>query len=316
MKTTAHPASNGAHAGMAGPARAGQRGYALLGLLLALSVISIYLVSSVVPNVKMSVQRSKEEELIYRGNQMAKAIARYYGGRALRPLQLQVPPPYGYLTELKKLRDGVTLGVQEVRFARTTEMIDPMTGVEWEPVRARDPRINRVLQAYAAETGAIIPQSYLLLAGPPPKIQRIKGLGSDSGAGTTGEPGTQPGQPGVTPPNGVAVVRPPGNHSEDLDDDDDDDDDDANDPLGHLFKSDSFSSSSAPGKSTVPIIGVAPKLKGKGVRTLYGLEYYEEWVFIYVPPAGQGFGQGSPGVQPVQPNQPGQPGGGGLKTSP
>jgi hypothetical protein len=315
MKMIVHPDSNRSHTGTCSPARDGsQRGYALLGLLLALSVISIYLVSSVVPNVKMTVQRSKEEELIYRGNQMAKAIARYYGGRALRPLQLQVPPPYGYLTELKKLRDGVTLGVQEVKFARATELIDPMTGVEWEPVRARDPRINRVLQAFAAETGAIIPQTYLLLAGPPPKIQHIKGSGLDSENNTNGQPQSQPGQPGGATPGGVAVVRPPANHSEDLDDDDDDDDDEANDPLGHLFKSDSFSSS-APGKSTVPIIGVAPKLKGKAIHTLYGLEYYEEWVFLYIPLNPQGFGQGNNGIQPIQPNQPNQPGGG-LKTSP
>ena len=120
MKTTTHPASTELHTGACRPARGGERGYALLGLLLALSVIALYLVSSVVPNVKMDVQRSKEAELIYRGNQIAKAIARYYGGRVLRPLQLRVPPPYGFLTELKKLRDGVTLGVQEVKFARAS----------------------------------------------------------------------------------------------------------------------------------------------------------------------------------------------------
>src|SRR5690349_17743837 len=146
---------------------AGERGYALLSLLLALSIISIYLVSSVVPNVKLSVQRVKEQEMIYRGNQMAKAIARYYGNGRVMALNMLGPPQYGYLTELKKLRDGVTLGVREIKFARYSEMIDPMTGVEWEPVRLRDPRINAVLQAYAAETGAIISPQYLLMAGAP-----------------------------------------------------------------------------------------------------------------------------------------------------
>src|SRR5262249_46613543 len=131
-------------------ARGGERGYALLGLLLTLSIIGMYLVSSVVPNVKVSVQRDKEAELIYRGNQMAKAIARYYGVGRLQAIQLQVPPPYGYLTELKNLRDGVTIGVREVKFSRASGIIDPMTGEEWEVVRARDPRINPVLQAYAA----------------------------------------------------------------------------------------------------------------------------------------------------------------------
>jgi type II secretory pathway pseudopilin PulG len=297
MKTTTHMASTNRRTGTRRTAH-GQRGYALLGLLLALSVISLFLVSSVVPNVKMQVQRSKETELIYRGNQMARAIARYYGGRVLRPLQLQVPPPYGYLTELKKLRDGVTLGVQEIRFARASELIDPMTGVEWEPVRARDPRINAVLQAYSAETGAIIPLSYLLLAGPPAKTHKI------NPGGSTGEtkPAQSENKTGQPSGEGV-VVKPPTKEATDPDDDDDDDDD-LNDPLSHLFES---SSNSTLGKSNVPIVGVAPKLKGKAIRPLYGLENYEEWVFIFIPESLQG-------NVPGQQQQP--PPSGPLKTSP
>ena len=297
MKTITH---NVRPASPAVAARDGERGYALLGLILTLSILSIYLVSSVVPNVKMEVQRHKEDELIYRGNQMAKAIARYYGGRILRPLQIQVPPPYGYLTQLKKLRDGVTLGVQEIKFARASEMIDPMSGVEWEPVRARDPRINNFLQAYAASTGGVIPPTYLLLAGPP--VKKVKSSTSDNESASPRP--VAPGQPG-----GVAGVRPPAKPKNPNDEDDDDDDDDEpemNDPLAHLFKSDGGSSSSLSG---IPIIGVAPKLKGKASRPLFGLENYEDWVFIYIPPTGF---NGAPGA-PVQQQQ--QPGGT-LKVSP
>jgi hypothetical protein len=293
------------------PHLASEFGYALLGMLLALSIISIVLVSSVVPNVKMQVQREKEAELIYRGNQMAKAIARYYGVRTLRPLQLQVPPPYGYLLDLKKLRDGVTIGVQEIKFARASEMIDPMANIEWEPVRARDPRINKVLQAYAAESGQIIPPSYLLLAGPPTKsVLKPAGTSGDSSGSQSGSTGLQPGQvigsqqgsqtggTGSGQPAGGVVVTP-GKKSQDLDDDDDDDD--VNDPLAHLFGSDS----SGPGKSTVPIIGVAPKLKGQALKPLYGLDRYEDWVFIYMPVPQ--------GVGPANPNQINN--GGGLQKS-
>ncbi|MEN3333791.1 MAG: hypothetical protein V7641_3156 [Blastocatellia bacterium] len=287
MKTTTSSASTEHHTAVCRPARGDERGYALLGLLLALSVIAIYLVSSVVPNVKMDVQRSKEAELIYRGNQMAKAIARYYGRRVLRPLQLQVPPEYGYLTELKKLRDGVTIGVQEVKFARASEMIDPMTGIEWEAVRARDPRINPVLQAYAAEAGWIITPAYQLLAGPPVKVSKKKSETSTGEGSTTSQTENQPNQTG-----GGTTVRPPGIQKPDPDDADDDDDDDneLNDPLSHLFES---QSSSSLGKSTVPIIGVAPKLKGKAAHPLYGLERYEDWVFIFIPPNPQNFGSGT-----------------------
>jgi type II secretory pathway pseudopilin PulG len=281
----------------------GERGYALLSLLLALSIISIYLVSSVVPNVKMSVQRVKEQEMVYRGNQMAKAIARFYGSGRVMALNMLGPPQYGYLTELKKLSQGVTMGVREIKFARGSEMIDPMTGVEWEPVRLRDPRINGILQAYAAKTGAIISPQYLLLAGAP--ARQNKSIFDDSGDSSSSSPrpgtppGTTPGQP-AGQPAGQAGTNPRSGE----DPNDPDDPEEVNDPLAHLFEN---SSDSSFGKSTVPIIGVAPRLKGPSIVPLKlgdvvldGIEDYEKWVFFYIPP--QGFTQGpAQGIQPVQP---------------
>ena len=49
------------------------------------------------------------------------------------------------------------------------------------------------------------------------------------------------------------------------------------DPLANLFKGGS------PGHSNIPIIGVAPKRKGKAMTAYFGLENYEDWVFIYIP---------------------------------
>lgn len=275
-----------------------ESGWALLGLLLAMSIMMIVLASSVVPNVQMQVRRDKEAELVYRGDLMAKGIARYYNRGQLGQLQLLVPPPYGFLTELKKLREGVRLGVKEIKFVRPSAFIDPTTGLEWEPVRARDPRVMKFLQAYAAETQTVIPQSYLLLAGPPQKLH----LAQKPDGGQPSEPGRQP--PATQPPpagrpepgRGVAPQPAP---NEDLDDDDDDDDDDAepNDPLGHLFED-----TGAPGNSNVPIIGVAPRIKGKATKPLYGLENYEDWIFIYIPPQFQ-FNQG-PSRDGVLPRRP------------
>jgi len=42
-------------------------------------------------------------------------------------------------------------------------------------------------------------------------------------------------------------------------------------------------STTTPGQSTVPIVGVAPKRKGKAATPYFGLENYEDWVFIYIP---------------------------------
>lgn len=244
-------------------------GWALLGLLLALGVMSIVMASAIVPNVKVQVQRDKEAEMLYRGDQMARGIARYYNAGVLAGMQLVVPPPYGYLTELKKLRDGIKLNVRELKFVRPSSMIDPMISLEFEPVRARDPRIMKYLQAFAAETQIPIPQQYLLIAGPPQRLEKAKPSEPTGGTEEAPKPGAPP-APGVKPPN-----------DPDGDDDDDDDGSEVNDPLKHLFED------SGPGSSGLPIVGVAPRAKGKALRPLYGLDKYEDWVFIYVPDTTQ-----------------------------
>lgn len=256
---------------------AGEGGWALLGLLLALGVMSIFLTSAIVPNVQKEVQRDKEMEMLYRGQQMAEGIAKYYGRGRLTPINiLTAPTPLPYLTELEKLRDGVNIGVREIKFVRPSAMIDPMTSTEWEPVRARDPRIMKFLQAWAAETLSQIPTQYLLLAGPP---QRSAFKNSSPTSSTSQRPRGQESQGGTANPafseTGGAQVTPP--RPPPTDDDDDDDDDEPNDPLGHLFGTDQ------PGHSNAPIVGVASKKKGPAMNAYFGLGNYEDWIFIYIP---------------------------------
>jgi len=264
----------------------GEEGWALLGLILALAILGIVLSSSVVPNVQFQVQRDKEAELIYRGNVMAEAIARYYNlGNRGAPVQLLTPMPYGNLTDLKKLRDGVTIGVNEIRFIRASALIDPMTGIEWEPVRARDPRIMKVLQAYSVLNQVPIPIQLLSIAAPPTRASAF-------GQGSTNFPASNsPNQTGASGSHSTSVGKDedenPPEEDEDSDDEDEDSDDEedpdeidgpgGSDPLAHLFQG---------GATNLPIVGVAPKLKGDSIRSLYGLTRYDEWVFIYVPPPG------------------------------
>lgn len=254
-----------------------EHGWALLGLLLALGVMSIFLASAIVPNVQKEVQRDKEAEMLYRGQQMAEGIARYYGRGRLAPLNILMPPtPLPYLTELAKLRDGVSIGVREIKFVRPSALIDPMTSREWEPVRARDPRIMKFLQAWAAETLSQIPNQYLLLAGPP----RVSVFKDSNPSSTNQTPPTTPTAPGgsqVTPPRPGAS------------DPNDPDDDDQNDPLEHLFDTET------PGHSNAPIIGVASKRKGPAMNAYFGLNNYEEWIFMYIPKMLP------PGSIPIQP---------------
>jgi type II secretory pathway pseudopilin PulG len=274
------------------PARQGQAadegGYALLSLILALTILSIILTSSVQPNYQLSVQREKEEELLYRGQQMAEGIARYYNNgqkdiRLLGPPNLTLPPVYGYLKELKKLKEGVTINLQEIKFVRPSAMVDPFDGKEWEPVYARDPRIMPFLQAWASETGGIIPQPWMLIAGPPVRTKLVQRPSENGSTGSTGSSGTGTTSGGTGSSNsqtGATTGQQRGNQ-QNRDLDDDDDDDDVNDPLAHLF-SGGFSSGGS--SSGLPIVGVAPRRKGQTVRAYYGLQNYEEWIFIFLPP--------------------------------
>ena len=72
--------------------------------------------------------------MIYRGEQMAEAIGRYYNSGQRGAPQLMAPPTRfgGYLLDLKKLRDGVTAGERQIKFVRRSAMIDPMTNEEWD----------------------------------------------------------------------------------------------------------------------------------------------------------------------------------------
>jgi hypothetical protein len=261
--------------------RSSEQGWALLGLLLALTVMGIFLVSSIVPDVQKQVQRDKEVEMMYRGRQMAEGIARYYGNGLLQPLRYQMLLARP-LNEIEKLRDGVTIGAIERKFVRPSALIDPMTGDEWQVVRARDPRLSKFLQAWLAGTQTVDItryRDYFLLAGAPQKNAFKK-----NGLFTTnpipgGEPQAQP-SPSPSPPNqqvpqpptpGNTRIRPPQNKGDDDDDDDDDDDSVSVDPLAGIKT------------GSLPIIGVAPKKKGKAMTAYFGLDNYEDWVFIYIP---------------------------------
>src|SRR5260370_39488805 len=202
--------------------RQSEQGWALLGLILALTIMAIMMVG-IVPNVQLAVRRDKEEEMMFRGQEMAEGIARYYNLGRIGPIGLAVPPPYGYLTDLKKLSEGIILGSTEIKFVRGSAMTDPMVNKDWVPVRARDPRIMPMLQAYAAATLTTIPPSYMALAAAPVKTHFLTDntsgrnptsrSGPDAGSGDAGQAGTGgvSGQPiGQGRPGTPRAGTPPG----------------------------------------------------------------------------------------------------------
>lgn len=78
--------------------RAGAHGYAMAALLVAMSVMAIVL-SVALPTWKQTLQREKEDELVFRGNQYARAIGQYQRRNANAS-----PPSLDALVEQRFLR--------------------------------------------------------------------------------------------------------------------------------------------------------------------------------------------------------------------
>ncbi len=140
-----------------------QRGYALLVVLLLLAVILLATMTAA-PRLAQQIRRDREQELIHRGTQYARAIKRYYKKFGHYPLSVQ------------QLED-----TNRLRFLRRRYQ-DPMTpSGEW--------RLIHVGEAKVVPKGAF---------GPPPGP--AGGLAGATLAGAPAAPGSQPGE---TPPVGT-----------------------------------------------------------------------------------------------------------------
>jgi type II secretory pathway pseudopilin PulG len=218
--------------------RESERGYALLALIIAMMVILIW-ASSAALDVKTQAQRSREIEAYARGQHIAEGIARYYAGGKL-PLQglsvnLAQPPRYGWLLDLKKLREGLIIRNREVHFARASAFVDPLTNQEWEPIRIGDPRIRKFLLAWSKATQRPIPPLYMQFMG----AQRISLDEIDEFGNPVAPKEGSSNLPGAGPsPNGDASGDDDDDEDDDEDFEDDDSDDDSDDEDDGEFEDD------------------------------------------------------------------------------
>lgn len=117
----------------------GERGYALVGLM-AVIMFSLILMTAAAPTLKQEMQREKEEEMFWRGQQVVVAINRYRGFRG-----------GAFPTNLKELVDGVDLGGRKLHLLRPSAICDPMTPCEdetnWRLVNPGDPLPKELLEA-------------------------------------------------------------------------------------------------------------------------------------------------------------------------
>ncbi len=232
--------------------RRNERGYALAGMM-GVMIFGLILLTAAAPSIKFETQREREEEMLWRGQQVATAIAKYSQMRGGQ-----------YPTDLAQLVEGVEVGLKKIRLLRPSALCDPMVpctpgASNWRPVYPGDPLVRELLEAYIATQQ----RSNMVLPQPPANLvlfaQMAGGKLPGQAADTKldGNIGPPPPQPGTEPGGGLPPELP------------------ATDP-------------DEEGKG--PIIGVVSRKSDRMFRNYFGIEYYDHTLFFPgVPVLAGGF---------------------------
>ena len=255
-----------------------ERGYILLVLMIAVTVLLISL-AAVLPNVRTEGQRDREEELLFRGNEYARAIATFHTRFNRYPMKID---------DLLKETNGL-------RFLRHAYP-DPMTRRgKW-----------RFIHANAA---GVVVDSRLLKAlsplGPGGKMGGPGGPGGATGTGFSLGLGTPGGLAGGGPGSGLpgaaagdlgggqATGQPPTNPSS-LGPGEGGENPQG---TGQSSSESSGQSGSVFSNGTVGlfIVGVASTSHKKSFRIWNKQKYYDDWEFLGIP-ASMSVQSGMPGM--------------------
>lgn len=136
------------------PAQRGERGYALIALV-GIMMVALIMTTVAAPQIKKDLQREREEEMLWRGEQVRVAIRRYIGAKGQFP------------TDLNDLVNGIKVGpaAKEIRFLRASALCDPLRPCEsgstnWHLVYSGDPEpaeLRDALRAYLQKVQPGVP---------------------------------------------------------------------------------------------------------------------------------------------------------------
>ncbi|HEV2706614.1 MAG TPA: hypothetical protein VGV59_11860 [Pyrinomonadaceae bacterium] len=105
-------------------------GYALVALLALMSILALALVSAA-PSLHQQNMREREKEAIFRGEEVAEAIAIYHRIKSAPPKSMQ------------ELLDGVSVGTKKIQILRPSAAIDPLSSTgEWRYIKRGDKELS------------------------------------------------------------------------------------------------------------------------------------------------------------------------------
>lgn len=129
----------------------GEEGYTLVALLALMTVLALF-AAAAAPSIRHQAQREREVEAIFRGEQVATAIRRYYSYRRYGAGDASLP------TSMDQLLEGVPSGTKKVQILRPSAARDPLSDSgEWRLIRPRSSELADFQRAVMLFAGNVRP---------------------------------------------------------------------------------------------------------------------------------------------------------------
>ena len=127
-------------------------GYALVSLLVFMSLLTLFALTAA-PQVQQQAQREREKEAIFRGQQVADAIAQYYTNGPTRGRGVNSLP-----TSIDQLLEGIPRGTKKLQILRPEAAHDPLSNSgEWRLINPTSQDFARYISALTTYVGGAPP---------------------------------------------------------------------------------------------------------------------------------------------------------------
>ena len=127
-----------------------QRGYALVSLLLVMSLLALFALGAA-QNIRQQAQREREKEAIFRGEQVGDAIRAYYRYRGAQGVN-SLP------TSIDDLLQGIPRGTKKLQILRVEAAHDPLsTSGEWKLVGPTSQDVGAFVKSLTVYSGGVPP---------------------------------------------------------------------------------------------------------------------------------------------------------------
>ena len=127
-----------------------ERGYTLIALIALMSLLALFALAAA-PRVQQQAQRERENEAIFRGEQVADAIRAYYRYRGAQGVN-SLP------TSMDQLLEGIPRGTKKLQILRSEAAHDPLSSAgEWRLIGPTSSDFSHFLESLTVYGGGVPP---------------------------------------------------------------------------------------------------------------------------------------------------------------